>query len=195
MPGFAVRLQEVMTDNDVGVAEVARMAGVSRQTIYNIMQPGYDPISPGVRKVASALKVDPLDLIPRQDDVTVQTARILDVLRAAAARKESRAFEVLPALLAETEPGLLTAIRPSSDLEVRVLGAALAMAAELTGKAHLRSLAEALLRLEDPHQAIFFGKLAVDPVTIIERTPKPLRAHRVFGAFTEELFRRHLAKD
>ncbi len=86
MPGFAVRLQEVMTDNDVGVAEVARMAGVSRQTIYNIMQPGYDPISPGVRKVASALKVDPLDLIPRQDDVSVQTATILDVLRAVAAR-------------------------------------------------------------------------------------------------------------
>ena len=195
MPGFAVRLQEVMTDNDVGVAEVARMAGVSRQTIYNIMQPGYDPISPGVRKVASALKVDPLDLIPRQDDVSVQTATILDVLRAVAARKESRAFEVLPALLAEADPTLLTAIRPSNDTAVRVLGAALAMAAELTGKAHLRSLAEALLRLEDPHQAIFFGKLPVDPVTIIERTPKPLRAHRVFGAFTEDLFRRHLAKD
>jgi len=195
MPGFAVRLQEVMTDNDVGVAEVARMAGVSRQTIYNIMQPGYDPISPGVRKVASALKVDPLDLIPRQDDVSVQTATILDVLRAVAARKESRAFEVLPALLAEADPTLLPSIRPSNDAEVRVLGAALAMGAELTGKAHLRSLAEALLRLEDPHHAIFFGKLPVDPVTIIERTPKPLRAHRVFGAFTEDLFRRHLAKD
>jgi len=195
MSGFAARLQEVMKDNDIGVAEVARMAGVSRQTIYNLMQPGYDPISPGVRKVASALKVDPLDLIPRQDDVTVQTARILDVLRSAAARKESRAFEVLPALLAKADPALLTAIRPSNETEVRVLGAALAMAAELTGKAHLRSLAEALLRLEDPHQAIFFGKLPVDPVTIIERTPKPLRAHRVFGAFTEDLFRRHLAKD
>ena len=195
MPGFAVRLQEVMTDNDVGVAEVARMAGVSRQTIYNIMQPGYDPISPGVRKVASALKVDPLDLIPRQDDVSVQTATILDVLRAVAARKESRAFEVLPALLAEADPTLLPSIRPSNDTEVRVLGAALAMAAELTGNTHLRSLAEALLRLEDPHHAIFFGKLPVDPVTIIERTPKPLRAHRVFGAFTEDLFRRHLAKD
>lgn len=195
MTGFAVKLQEVMKDNDVGVAEVARMAGVSRQTIYNLLQPGFDPISPGVRKVARALKVDPLDLIPRQDDVTVQTARILDVLRSAAARKESRAFEVLPALLAEADPDILTSIRPTNDTGVRVLGAALAMAAELTGKAQLRSLAEALLQLEDPHQAIFFGKLPVDPVTIIERTPKPLRAHRVFGAFTEELFRRHLAKD
>ncbi len=194
MIGFAARLQKRMKDAHVGVAEVAATAGVSRQTVYNLMQPGYDPISPGVRKVARALKVDPLDLIPRQDDVTVQVARILDVLRAAALRKESRAFEVLPALLAETDPGLLISIRPSNDTEVRILGAALAMAAELTGKAHLRSLAEALLLLEDPHQAIFFGKLSVDPVTIIERTPKPLRAHRVFGAFTEDLFRRHLAK-
>ena len=193
--GFAERLQEVMKDNHFGVAEVARLAGVSRQTIYNLMQPGFDPISPGVRKIARALKVDPLDLIPRQDDVSVQAAMILDVLRSAASRKESRAFEVLPALLAEADPTLLPSIRPSNDTEVRVLGAALAMAAELTGKAHLRSLAEALLRLEDPHHAIFFGKLFVDPVTIIERTPKPLRAHRVFGAFTEDLFRRHLAKD
>ncbi len=193
MTGFAARLQEVMKDKDIGVAEVARMAGVSRQAIYNLMQPGYDPISPGIRKVAAALKVDPLDLIPRQDDVAAQTARILDILRSAAARKESRAFEVLPALLAETDPDFLASIRPSGDTEVRVLGAALAMAAELTGKAQLRSLAEAFLRLEDPHQAIFFGKLLVDPVTIIEQTPKPLRAHRVFGAFTEDLFRRHLA--
>ena len=97
MTGFAARLQDVMKDSHVGVVEVARLAGVSRQTIYKLLQPGFDPISPGVRKVASALKVDPLDLIPRQDDVTVQAARILDVLRTAAARKESRAFEVLPA--------------------------------------------------------------------------------------------------
>jgi transcriptional regulator with XRE-family HTH domain len=194
MSGFAANLQEVMRSERVGVLELARRAGVSRQTVYNLLQPGYDPISPGVRKVARALHVDPRDLLPREDDLPVQAARILDVLRAAARRKESRAFEVLPALLAEADPGTLASIRPSTDAEVRVLGAASAMAAELTGQTHLGSLAEALLRLEDPHQALFFGRLSVDPVAVIERTPASLRTHRVFGAFTEDLFRRHLAR-
>lgn len=195
MSGFAATLQEVMKDSGVGVAELARKAGVSRQTVYNLLQPDFDPISPGVRKVARALQVDPRDLLPREDDLSIRAAKILDVLRAAARRKESRAFEVLPALLAEADPDSVSSIRPSTDAEVRVLGAALAMAAGLTGKPHLDSLAEALLRLEDPHQALFFGKLSLDPVTIIERTPDPLRPHRVFGAFTEDLFRRHLAKE
>lgn len=194
MSGFATRLQEVMRSSHLGVGEVASMAGVSRQTVYNLLQPGYDPISPAIRKVARALQVDPQDLIPREDDLPVRTARILDVLRAAAHGRDSRAFEVLPALLSETDPGMLSSIRPSTDAEVRILGAAMAMAAELTGVPDLRSLAKALLRLEDPHQALFFGKLSADPVAVIERTPAPLRPHRVFGAFTEDLFRRHLAK-
>lgn len=195
MSGFAATLQEVMKDRGVGVAELARKAGVSRQTVYNLLQPNFDPISQGVRRVARALQVDPRDLLPREDDFSVQASRILDVLRAAARRKESRAFEVLPALLAEANPDSVSSLRPSTDAEVRVLGAASAMAAGLTGKSHLRSLAEALLRLEDPNQALFFGRLAVDPIATIERTPDALRPHRVFGAFTEDLFRRHLAKD
>lgn len=194
MSGFAARLQEIMRNRHVGVVALAHQAGVSRQTVHGLLRPEYDPISPGVRKVARALQVDPRDLLPREDDPSALVAKILDVLQAAAERKESRAFEVLPALLAEVDPSLLPTLRPSSDTEMRVLGAAAAMAAELTGKPHLLSLAEALLRLEDPHQALFFGRLAVDPMATIERTPGPLRPHRVFGAFDEDLFRRHLGK-
>ncbi len=124
MSGFAASLQKVMKNRHVGVAELARKAGVSRQTVYNLLQPEYDPISPGVRKIARALHVDPRDLLPGDDDLSVQASKILDVLRAAARRKESRAFEVLPALLAEADPDSVSSIRPSTDAEVRVLGAA-----------------------------------------------------------------------
>lgn len=195
MSEFSARLQERIANSQFGVSAVAKLAGISRQTIYNLLQPDFDPINPSVRKVARALGVDPLDLIPRQDDVTESASKVMDILCAAANRKESRAFEVLPALLTDTDPRVLLSIRPSNDSETRVLGAALAMAAELAGREDLNSLAKAIERLEDPNNAIFFGKLPLDPVTIIESTPKPLHKHRVFGSFTEELFMRHFEKD
>lgn len=194
MSGFAERLQDAMTSRHVGVVELARRAGVSRQTVYNFLRPDYDPISPGLRKIAKALDLDPVELLPLEDDAGKSAARLLDLLRSAAGRKDSRAFEVLPALVAGVEVSTLSCLHPATDAEVRVLGAAAAMAAEMTGNTALSGFAAALRRREDPHSAIFFGRLAVDPVRTIERTPEPLRAHRVFGAFDVDLFRRHLGK-
>ncbi len=194
MSGFSVRLRERMQDGGIGVAELATRANVSRQAIYGLLRPDYDPISPGVRKVARALNVDPVDLLPRENDPAGHTSRILDVLRLAAGRKDARAFEVLPALLAGLDEAALATLRPVNDTETRLLGAALAMAAELTGRSVLRTSAEALRRNEDPHQAIFFGGRRIDFLRAVEQTPDALRRHGVFGILDMELFRRHLGR-
>lgn len=64
MSEFSARLQERIANSQFGVSAVAKLAGISRQTIYNLLQPDFDPINPSVRKVARALGVDPLELIP-----------------------------------------------------------------------------------------------------------------------------------
>jgi transcriptional regulator with XRE-family HTH domain len=194
MSGFATRLESAMRGRGMGVMELAQRASVSRQTVYNLLRPDFDPLSPGIRKVAGALDVDPVDLLPRASDPTGGAGKVMRLLQAASGRKDARAFELLPAALAALDVAAVETLHPTTDAGIRVLGAAAAMAADLTSSGPLHSLAETLRRQEDPHQALFFGRGLADPVRVVEETPEPLRRHKVFGAFDTGLFRRHLGK-
>ncbi len=195
MSGFSVRLQQLMGNRHITVVELAARAGLSRQAIYKMLRSDFDPLSQGVRKVARAIGVDPIDLLPREDQPTGRIAEVLALVRRAAAEKDARAFEVLPAALAGLDPPSLAALHPGANpLEARLLAAAAAMAAELTSSATLRRFAESWGQTEDPSQGFFFGGPLADVDRSIASTPELLRRHRVFGGFSEEMFRRHLGK-
>ena len=192
MSGFSVRLQELMESRQLSVLDLAERTGLSRQAIYKMLQTDFDPLSQGVRKVARAIEVDPTDLLPREDDPTAQIAEVLALVHRAAAEKDARAFEVLPAALAALDPTSLARLHSKSDLEMRLLAAAAAMAAELTSNDNLGRLAESWGQTEDPYQGFFFGGPLADVERSVASTPEPLCRHRVFGSFSTDLFRRHL---
>lgn len=170
---------------------LARRAGLSRQAVYRLLDPAYDPFPQGFRRVAEVLGRPP-ELLVRS--AVPETATRIEALLRAAAAADPRAFEVLPGALHVAGARDRLAVRPEGDSERRLLAAAAEYAYAVAPDLALRLWIDELASTLPPHLPFFFGARWMDAERIVSATPAPFARHLVFGAFDEGSLRRHFGQ-
>jgi len=156
--------------------------------MYRMLDPLWDPFSPGFRAVANALRVDPVQLVDAA--VSGELVESEGALRQATAG-DARAFEILPAMLHGLSSADRDRLSPCGDAERRVLGAAGVIAAEIWRDQDWKARGEALIGILGSAGAFFFGRQWMDPERIVAATPDAMRSANVYGAFDLSDFARH----
>ncbi len=181
-------VRELLRREGRDVASVAREAGLSRQAVYRMLDPAWDPFSAGFRAVARALGVDPVALLVEGSDAGLGQATA--TLREAA-RGDARAFELLPSLVTPVSAARL-AVAAASEPEQRVLVAAALVAQAIRPHDTLGAWIEGQMPTLSPTAAFFFGATWMSPERLVAATPEPMKRARVFGAYSLDDFSRHL---
>ena len=175
----------------MSVSDLAAEAGLSRQAVYQMMKPGYRPVSSGLESVAGVLGLDAVDLLCRTDRQQDHVEAVVATARAAAAG-DPRAFETLPACILDLGS------RHHSDLNdmprplPRLLAAAGQVALHLKGLKWLERFVSMQSSWTSPELAFFFGSELMDTSRIVGLTPEPMAVHKVFGVFELGAFSRHI---
>lgn len=187
----AQHIRSLARQRNMPLSHLARAAGISRQMLYNLLEPGFNPVPKSLHQLATALGVEPLELLESSSLAPAGKPSLAETLQAALAG-DARAFEMLPALLLQgkVRPGL------PDELDVpeawQLLAAAAQTAFTLTGDAAMEQLAANGATRAKRHTGFFFGLPLVSLQRLVEQTPEPMKKHRVFGTFSTEDFRRHL---
>jgi len=172
------------------VAALARAAGISRQSLHHILRPGYSPINESLVSVADALGVSALCLLQEEDEGDPQLEELVSLLDAAAMRN-ARAFEMIPATLLGLKSIAAGRLDVPDPRKHQLLAAAAEVAASVAPSSRMESFIEHHASLVDPGTAIFFGAGLMDPERIVAGTPEPMKKHLVFGVFDLADFTRH----
>ena len=183
------RIRSRMSELGFNMTRLASAAGLSRQSVYAILRPGYRPVATGVEALAVALGVEPLDLLRRDesDSGVVETAAWIRQ----SATGDPRAFEVLPAALLMTRPENLNSLALDTPVEHQLAACAADIAIALSGVRTLAAFAQRHSSMAEPNRAFFFGLAGMTPERIVQQTPAPMQRHLVFGAFDMLSFQRH----
>ena len=183
------RISAFMNTQGLTPTTLAKRAGLSRQALYRMLDPGYDPFPAGFRAVAVALGVFPEQLIE-----SPKTRRVEETLALArdAAGGDARAFEVLPAALHALCPRERSALDEVPDPERRLLAAAADVLLGMKEDDGLRAWTSAQAEGLSENRAFFFGGEWMDPERLIATTPSVLAKRRVYGAFDLASFARHV---
>lgn len=175
----------------MSISDLANEAGLSRQAIYQMMKPGYQPVRSGLESVAGVLDLAAVDLLDRTDTRQDSIEAVVDAVEAAGAG-DPRAFETLPACILELGS------RHHSDLNdmpaplPQLLAAAGQVALQLTGRKWLERFVSRQSSWTRPELAFFYGAELMDASRIVRLTPQPMAAHKVFGVFEMAAFARHV---
>jgi transcriptional regulator with XRE-family HTH domain len=184
-------VRKLMEASGIGPSELARRSGLSRQAIYQMMKPGFQPLVRSVGSVSAALGVSPLGLLVDDDSSRSAEAELSTLVRGAR-QGNARAFELLPGALVKRRV-VPRPVQDSEEPEVhQVLAAASALAYALTGDSHFHVLSRNHGGKARAGSALFFGSELMTPERILAMTPEPMRRHLVFGAFELADFERHM---
>lgn len=167
------------------VTAVAREAGLSRQAIYRMLDPSWDPLPAGFRAVARVLGVDPVALLSGASGIAV--AEAVATLREAAGG-DARAFERLPVQLSRPDVATATWQAAFGEVEQRLVLAAAAMAAVVWPGRRMAAWVAVRAPTLSPSTAFFFGVPGMPPERVVEATPEPMKRLNVFGAFSARRF-------
>jgi lambda repressor-like predicted transcriptional regulator len=194
-------LRARMSELGLSVVDLAWATGLTRQTIHTLLREDFKPLAPSVELLATALALEPADLITRGPKPRSRPAATVAELVARAAQGDARAFEVLPAALCQSSAIDLQAAfgyPASRQLLAAAVDTALTLLDECREDCALRlcqgRLAAMLKSLgrRRPRQAFLFDAGLLSQERLEAATPTPLKRHLVFGAFDLNSFRRHL---
>jgi transcriptional regulator with XRE-family HTH domain len=180
------RVDQLMRAMGLTLSELASRTHLTRQTVYNILRPGYQPFSKGLISIAEVLGVHPLDLLKNHPDAS----REIPALVSQAAKGKARAFELLPAALFAAFADGTPVPGGYSQVQYRLLAAAAETVKAISGDIAFEKLAKVFLP-DRTGEAFFFGIGRMSPDRIVAMTPPPLKKHLVFGAFELGDFGRH----
>ncbi len=175
----------------MSISDLASEAGLSRQAIYQMMKPGYQPVRSGLESVADVLELAAVDLLHRTDTRQDSIDAVVDTVETAASG-DPRAFETLPACILDLRS------RQYGDLDdmpaplPQLLAAAGQVALHLTGRKWLERFVARQSAWTRPELAFFYGGELMDVSRIVMLTPEPMAAHKVFGVFEMDAFARHV---
>lgn len=187
----AALVRSTANDRGMTLSKLARTAGISRQALHNLLRPGFNPVVQSVHQVSAALGLDLTDMLQPSGLAGDHAASFLQTLRSAM-QGDSRAFELLPALL-ELAPAASGDLADCDDpLAHQLLAAASDIGFAVTGKKHMHARAGFHADKARRHAGFFFGVPLMSIQRAVELTPAPMKKHGVFGAFTLDDFRRHL---
>jgi len=185
------KIRQLMKSRGHNVSSLAEKTGLCRQTVHNILNPDYVPITSGFRSVATVLGVDPLDLLKKADEDSGVLNEIHLALDAAV-EGEPRAFEILPALLCRMKKKQASEIGHFDPDRHQLLAAAGSVLSTFRNTRWLRSFIKRHTEKYEQGRAIFFSNDMMSPERIVFATPESMRRHLVFGAFEMHSFERHL---
>ena len=187
----AKKLRRYTKLRGLSISDLAAEAGLSRQAVYQMMRPGYRPLSSGLESVAKVLELDAIDLLARLDSRHDRLEAVVNTVEASASG-DPRAFETLPACILDlgsrNHSGLNDMLMPAPQL----LSAAGQIALHLTGMSWLERFISRQSAWTRPELVFFFGTELMDASRIVRLTPEPMAAHRVFGVFEMDAFARHV---
>ncbi len=167
------------------VTAVAREAGLSRQAIYRMLDPSWDPLPAGFRAVARVLGVDPVALLSGASGIAV--AEAVATLREAAGG-DARAFERLPMQLSRPDVATATWQAAFGEVEQRLVLAAAAAAAAVWPGRRMAAWVAVRAPTLSPSSAFFFGVPGLPPERVVEATPESMKRLNVFGVFSLRQF-------
>jgi hypothetical protein len=190
-----------MSELGLSVVDLAWATGLTRQTIHTLLREDFKPLPPSVDLLATALALEPADLISMGSKRRSRPAATVSELVARAAQGDARAFEVLPAALCQA-PAIdlqaALAFPASRQLLAAAVDTALTLLEECVKdcsahscKGRLASMLRSLGRRR-PSQVFLFDAGLLSKERLEAATPAPLKRHLVFGAFDLNSFRRHL---
>jgi transcriptional regulator with XRE-family HTH domain len=179
-----------MDRQGVSVTDLARLIGVSRQTLHRILQSDFRPLPRTVADVGLALGLDAHQML--KPGVETSPDAGLKTLLDKAVGGDPRAFELLPAHLRNDPTAGRRVASESESTEHLLLAAAAAIANTLRPSRGMTAAISYHSRKIASGTAFFFQSRFMPPELAMQKTPKPMREHRVFGAFDLDDFRRHM---
>jgi lambda repressor-like predicted transcriptional regulator len=183
------RVAQAMHERGLNPTALARRAGISRQALYRMLDPEYDPFPSGFRAVAAALATRPERLVT---PLSTPALEEIKVLAHDAASGDARAFELLPAALSALTSFELHMLEEAPEPVRRLLVAAADVLATTTTREDLRPWIIAQAARLSGTLAVFFGGAWMDPERLVAVTPPVLARHKLYGAFDMDSFTRHL---
>lgn len=195
-----------MAERNIGVTELARLTGLSRQTIHSVLKTGFRPVVPSAEALCEILELEPREAFQVQINAN---SEIMDLL-SQALRGDARAFELLPARIAASASLPYTEdLAALGPLALNVLAAAADLAGELPDDVAGGSKRKKVTHSKNSQKlhlfaqklsassiiggtAFFFGLGLMTPERIVKSTPLAMQRHNVFGAFEIKDFKRHL---
>ena len=187
----AETVRALMSARGLDVTALAKRAGLSRQAVHRLLQPGHCPVSRGFVAVAEALGVSTVAILgdaaaprgPWQE--ATATAR-------SAATGDARSFEMLPASVRSASASGAGRVDSLEPVLCQLIAAAAQVADALKPSKRMRRVAAEHAASAEPGRAFFFAADLMSPERIVVSTPPAMARHLVFGAFSMDAFARHL---